>query len=89
MLVNVTVDDTYPDPRTGAVWNYVPPDDWNVGQNCSGCYAQLDKTLVMNGSWHDSTFGGSPAYAKLDFTGTYFIPACGGRRLLIVCVVAT
>lgn len=89
-LINVTVDDSYPDPRTGAVWSYVPPEGWNVGQNCSACYAQLDKTRLMNETWHDSTTlansGDVLTYAKLDFAGAHIVQACGGGPLLIVCV---
>lgn len=78
-LVNVTVDDDYPDPKTGVAWSYVPPDEWATGQTCSGCYVQLDKTLVHNGTWHDSTYHSVLSYAKLDFTGTHITRICGGR----------
>ncbi|KAJ3556410.1 hypothetical protein NM688_g2044 [Phlebia brevispora] len=54
--VNVTVDDTIPDPVTGATFTYAPTGRWNVGNNCTGCLAQPDPSLVYDGTWHDATY---------------------------------
>ncbi|KAF8980268.1 hypothetical protein BDQ17DRAFT_1337834 [Cyathus striatus] len=34
VIVNITVDDTYPDPLTGQFFNYLPNDSWNNGPTC-------------------------------------------------------
>jgi hypothetical protein len=44
-LVNVTIDDTFGDPKTGAQVTY-SPDGWNNGTNCSGCTAHPDVSHV-------------------------------------------
>ncbi|KAG6902982.1 hypothetical protein C0995_008555 [Termitomyces sp. Mi166 len=56
-LVNVTVDDTYGDPETGNNITYLPPDQWNDGPTCGWCPSQddLDRTMILNGTWHDGT----------------------------------
>ncbi|KAI0638986.1 hypothetical protein C8Q77DRAFT_1045880 [Trametes polyzona] len=55
-LVNVTIDDTLGDESNGNQIIYDPPGSWNVGQDCPGCTAQLDRSLVRYGTWHDSTY---------------------------------
>ncbi|RPD58421.1 hypothetical protein L227DRAFT_505389 [Lentinus tigrinus ALCF2SS1-6] len=55
-LVNVTIDDTFGDPTTGNQIVYDPPGVWKVGQNCSDCTAQPDRSQLVNGTWHDGTF---------------------------------
>jgi hypothetical protein len=42
-LVNVTIDDTYGDPNTGAQIMYMP-DSWNNGTSCSACTARPDSS---------------------------------------------
>lgn len=36
-LVNVTIDDSYPDPVTGAQVAYTPDLEWNFGTVCNSC----------------------------------------------------
>ncbi|KAL1952298.1 hypothetical protein VTO73DRAFT_1447 [Trametes versicolor] len=55
-LVNVTIDDTFGDESNGNQISYEPSTLWSVGQNCAGCTAHPDPTLVLNGTWHDSTY---------------------------------
>ena len=44
-LVNVTIDDTFGDPKTGAQVTY-SPGGWKNGTNCSGCAAHPDVSQV-------------------------------------------
>ncbi|RDX56297.1 hypothetical protein OH76DRAFT_1318572, partial [Lentinus brumalis] len=55
-LVNVTIDDTFGDPITRAQIVYDPPGVWKVGQSCTDCTAQPDRSQLTNGTWHDGTF---------------------------------
>ena len=55
-LVNVTIDDTLGDPRTGAQIVYGPAGVWKVGQTCTTCTAHPDPSELVNGTWHDGTF---------------------------------
>ena len=57
-LVNVTVDDSGSDPRTGYPFSYSPQADWNIGQDCPGCVAQPNPTQAFMGTWHDATYNG-------------------------------
>lgn len=80
---NVTVDDFYGDPVTGMQFNYVGP--WNVGQTCSGCGVQPDRSQMYNGTWHDSTTdpGGPAIYAaSITFSGRLprFVPSMRPER---------
>lgn len=68
-LVNVTVDDAGPDPRTGAQFTYLPPDQWNFGPTCLSCINTLDPSRLENRTWHSSTFRGVVEFAMLEFTG--------------------
>lgn len=54
-LVNVTIDDFYPDPINGTKIVYQPPDAWNDGRNCEACTAKPELLRARNGTWHDST----------------------------------
>ncbi|KAF8995036.1 hypothetical protein BDQ17DRAFT_1430648 [Cyathus striatus] len=54
VLVNVTVDDTIPDPLTG-LWITYTTGGWNRGP-CSNCDAKPDKKSMNNMTWHDSTY---------------------------------
>ncbi|KAI0793311.1 hypothetical protein C8Q75DRAFT_712891 [Abortiporus biennis] len=53
-IFNVTVDDSSPDPLSGAQIVYTPPGIWQAGQNCSNCTARPDPTGAMEQTWHDS-----------------------------------
>jgi hypothetical protein len=59
-FVNVTVDDTFGDPRTGQMPTYKPDKTWTnfVGKACpvGTCWARPDPTRAHNQSWHDSTW---------------------------------
>ncbi len=69
---NITIDDSSPDPLTGALIDYGPPGTtWNIGQNCPTCFAQPDPSQPFDGTWHDGTFlpGGPVLTASVSFTG--------------------
>lgn len=54
--VNRTIDDEYGDSTGGGIVQYTPLDEWGQGAGCtSGCSAKPDKTLALNGTWHDAT----------------------------------
>ncbi|EAU85029.1 hypothetical protein CC1G_04125 [Coprinopsis cinerea okayama7 len=86
-LVNVTIDDSLPDPVTGAVFRYSPEGGWLDGREpCNGCTTRPDPALLHNRTWHDSTFnprvGGAgfppntPRFASVKFTGTAIYVYC-------------
>lgn len=56
VLVNRTIDDQLGDPITGIRPTYSPPGNWTQGATCSVCYAQPDRSMVFDGTWHDSTY---------------------------------
>lgn len=73
-LVNITVDDTYGDLRTGNKWTYNPPDWWRNSSDSrctSDCTPGLDLTRTMNGTFHVSAVGVSTTYTTLAFTGIH------------------
>lgn len=76
-LVNITVDDTDPDPLTGNVFTYLPSGRWNQGNDCSMCTAKPSSSLAHNGTWHDTTYkANTSSYnevtkAAFDFNGEY------------------
>ncbi|KAI5828186.1 hypothetical protein K523DRAFT_417808 [Schizophyllum commune Tattone D] len=49
-------DDPWPTDRASIV--YAPTKAWAEGQRCPGCHAQPDKSLLYNGTWHDTTDDG-------------------------------
>ena len=59
-LVNITVDDSGPDPMTGARIMYAPSDAWAFGQDCTECTARPDPVQAFMQSWHDGTFNPVP-----------------------------
>ncbi|EKM60262.1 uncharacterized protein PHACADRAFT_203507 [Phanerochaete carnosa HHB-10118-sp] len=59
VLINVTVDDAGTDRLTGLGFSYSPLSDWNFGPNCTECVAQLNRSQLHMGSWHDATYDGS------------------------------
>lgn len=82
-LVNVTVDDSYPDPFTNNSILYTG--DWSAGQDCPYCFAQPDdKSKVYNASWHDTTYDNKDrrpsGTAAFNFTGRLPI-SCDYSRL--------
>lgn len=54
-LVNVTIDDTLPDPMTGRTISYQPAEAWNSGADCKRCTARPDPSMVYSRTSHDST----------------------------------
>lgn len=71
MLVNVTVDDSAPDPHSGESIVYSPYNDWSIGQNCSTCLARPDASMIYDNSWHDHTYG-SPLPSSNQFGSATF-----------------
>jgi len=77
VLTNISIDDASSDPLTGTRITYGLTNDvtggWNVGQACSGCFAQPDASQAFNGTWHDSSYSptreGEIPYAFVSFTG--------------------
>lgn len=74
-LVNKTIDDEAgPDPSTGvAPITFLPIAGWTQGATCDGCVATLDKALVFNHTWHDTTHFPGDAEQRtvtVSFTGT-------------------
>ncbi|EJD35784.1 hypothetical protein AURDEDRAFT_188603 [Auricularia subglabra TFB-10046 SS5] len=73
-VLNVTIDDTLGDERSGAIPQY--EEDWRArsvgGAPCNECRAQPDGTRVFKGTWHDkSTYEKDPrATVSLEFSGT-------------------
>ncbi|EJD35803.1 hypothetical protein AURDEDRAFT_175142 [Auricularia subglabra TFB-10046 SS5] len=73
-ILNMTIDDTLGDERTGKLPQYEP--DWIPrsvgGAPCTGCGAQPDGSLAFKGTWHDrSTYvKDPPCTISLDFSGS-------------------
>lgn len=86
-LVNITVDDTYGDPTTGAHFVYTPPQAWAAGPMCSSCPAQLDANDTYMNTWHSGMFfpssaglgSGVPSTASVSFNGS---------AVYVFCVIA-
>lgn len=72
LQANRTIDDTYGDSVTGLKVVYNSP--WNTGQLCPGCRVQPDAAEAFEGTWHDTTTGGTAHYATMKFNGMY--PSC-------------
>ena len=77
-LVNKTIDDEAgPDPSTGvAPITFLPIAGWTQGATCDGCVATLDKALVFNHTWHDTTHFSGDAEQRtvtVSFTGEFCI----------------
>ncbi|KAF8987739.1 hypothetical protein BDQ17DRAFT_1334870 [Cyathus striatus] len=67
VLVNVTVDDSLPDPLTGRPITYLPTDAWKDGVLCTDCTATVDGGSMFDRTWHDGTY--FPANSNLPPTG--------------------
>ncbi|EJF59405.1 hypothetical protein DICSQDRAFT_128272 [Dichomitus squalens LYAD-421 SS1] len=84
LLVNVTVDDTFGDPTTGFIPQYLPDEhSGTIGAWHSGNSSEtddwstshwtpgvLDVFEIYNQTWHDSTPQNGPAQVVVNFTGT-------------------
>ncbi|KAF8988779.1 hypothetical protein BDQ17DRAFT_1179908, partial [Cyathus striatus] len=83
-IVNVTVDDTNPDPLTGVRITYLPETGWNNGPTCTTCSATPDGRQMYANTWHDSTFSPGtiaapptgPQNASFTFSGTAIYVFC-------------
>ncbi|KAH6916756.1 hypothetical protein BKA70DRAFT_310947 [Coprinopsis sp. MPI-PUGE-AT-0042] len=84
-LVNSTIDDGFPDPRTGTTISYIPPEAWNKGGTCEACTARPSATELYNNTWHDSTFNtvrgsndfpNTPLSASVTFSGSAIYVYC-------------
>ncbi|KAF9463800.1 hypothetical protein BDZ94DRAFT_590542 [Collybia nuda] len=87
---NITIDDSFPDPRTGNSIIYNPPDAWNSGTFCQRgpgkCTAVLDTNRLSGGTWHECTFNpvdsssndhpNTPSTATVQFNGTAIYVYC-------------
>ncbi|KAF9456992.1 hypothetical protein BDZ94DRAFT_1176526 [Collybia nuda] len=88
LAINYTVDDSAPDPRTGNSILYSPDTEWNTATLCQGgsgptkCLAQPDKTVVSDGTWHDSTF--FPGMDNVPITATFRFE---GTAIYVYCVL--
>lgn len=73
--MNITVDDTDPDPLTGNIFTYSPPGHWNNGNGCIMCTAKPSPASALDGTWHDATYKPSSpvenevTLANFDFNG--------------------
>jgi hypothetical protein len=68
-LVNVTIDDTFGDPKTGAQVTYFP-DGWNNGTNCSECTARPDVGRVYLATVSRIFTTSSQAFDEIDIHPT-------------------
>jgi hypothetical protein len=80
VLINVTIDNKYGDPRTGAQFVFSPNGAWYDGPGCTTCKAQPDPNKAYNGTWVDSTFStqlesnpfpSAMPTASINFTGRH------------------
>ncbi|KAF9008314.1 hypothetical protein BDQ17DRAFT_1237124 [Cyathus striatus] len=87
ILVNVTVDDSLPDPLTGQLITYHPTTLWNVGQNCTSCTAVLDGASMYDRTWHDGTY--YPADSNLPPSGPSNLTFLfNGTAIYVFCALA-
>ncbi|KAF9463794.1 hypothetical protein BDZ94DRAFT_1258045 [Collybia nuda] len=85
-LVNITVDDSSGDPRSGNSILYNPPSVWNTAEHCSSvlCNARPDIKIVYSGSWHEATF--DPQSTIVPITASFEFQ---GSAVYVYCVLAT
>ncbi|KLO13096.1 hypothetical protein SCHPADRAFT_382997 [Schizopora paradoxa] len=88
ILVNVSVDDSFPDPLTGNSIQYFPSvggtvasGNWQIGQTCkNACSADLDPSDLFNGTYHygeaNENSGSAPQSASLVFSGSAVYVMC-------------
>lgn len=92
ILVNSTIDDAFPDPRSGATIQYTPAAAWNLGGSCQPCTAKPDISLLYNNTWHDTTFyptsgrapfPNTPLNATIELTGSAVYVYCALARTAV------
>ncbi|KAF8987749.1 hypothetical protein BDQ17DRAFT_1199528, partial [Cyathus striatus] len=87
VLVNVTVDDSLPDPLTGRLINYLPTTSWSDGVVCTDCTATVDGGSMFDRTWHDGTY--FPANSNLPPTGPLnFTFSFNGTAIYVFCAIA-
>lgn len=75
-LVNVTVDDSAPDPEMGGSISYAGA--WNTGRGCSICRAHPNSSRAYQHTWRDTTYdprdtkNSQPDKAFFNFNGTLY-----------------
>ena len=84
-LVNVTVDDSSPDPLTGNSISY--SGNWSLGQftHCSSCLAQPDTSKAHSGSWHNATYNGDEYSYNVNKTGVATFNFTGKLSIQTIC----
>ncbi|KAF8987741.1 hypothetical protein BDQ17DRAFT_1258237 [Cyathus striatus] len=87
VLVNVTVDNSLPDPLTGRLVGYLPTTSWNAGVACTDCTAIVDEGSMFNRTWHDGTY--FPVNSILPATGPLTITfSFNGTAIYVFCALA-
>jgi len=81
-LLNITIDDTNGDEKTGVLPVYIPLEDWTPEPGCTQCVVKPDPTQALDHTWHDTShFPTNPDQLsiQINFTGVavyaYFIIA--------------
>lgn len=102
-LQNITIDDTYGDPVTGAQFSYSPANQWSAQPGCSDCEAQPNANDAYNHTWHDTSFlpteSPAPLNASITFTGNNvptnelfldidFFTLFTGSAVYVYCIVS-
>ncbi|KAJ3557687.1 hypothetical protein NM688_g1338 [Phlebia brevispora] len=55
-LVNVTVDDSFPDPFTGETLAYSPSTHWCNQTSCAGSHSKPNSAQAYNHTWHGAMY---------------------------------
>lgn len=87
-LVNSTIDDSFPDPRTRASISYIPPEAWNRGGSCESCTARPSALELYNNTWHDSTFNTQPGSNDFPNTPLSATVTFEGSAIYVYCALA-
>ncbi|KAF8987747.1 hypothetical protein BDQ17DRAFT_1334877 [Cyathus striatus] len=87
VLVNVTVDDSLPDPLTGRLITYLPTTSWKSGVLCTDCSATVDGGNMFDRTWHDGTY--FPANSNLPPTGPLNATfSFSGTAIYVFCAIS-
>ena len=84
VLVNVSIDDTLGDERTGNMITYVG--GWKVGQSCTDCTTNVNARQTFEFTWHDATFHPTTdaiISASVSFNGTSLFEYLYCYRLMV------
>ncbi|TFK76726.1 hypothetical protein BDN72DRAFT_890540 [Pluteus cervinus] len=88
VLVNATIDDTVPDPISGATISYSPAAAWNDGPSCQNCTAHPDPNQMISGTWHDATFNPQPGSNNFPNTPLFATTTFTGSAVYVICALA-